>query len=110
MYYTGWSSSTGEADWGLRPLFASEAWAPKLNNMSYYKSDVVDNALAKALVTVDDGEKAALYKTAQEQIRKDLPRLPLVTEQNLSAHGKRLSGVFVMPDGNINSDAIAVAD
>jgi hypothetical protein len=66
MYYTGWSSSTGEADWGLRPLFASEAWAPKLNNMSFYKSDVVDAQLAKALVTVDDKEKAALYKTAQE--------------------------------------------
>ena len=110
MYYTGWSSSTGEADWGLRPLFASEAWIPKLNNMSYYKNDVVDAAIAKALVTVDDGEKAALYKTTQDQIRKDLPRLPLVTEQNLSAHVKRLSGVFVMPDGNINSDAVAVSD
>ena len=48
LYYTGWSSSTGEADWGLRPLFASESWAPKLNNMSFYKSEVVDNALAKA--------------------------------------------------------------
>jgi glutathione transport system substrate-binding protein len=110
MYYTGWSSSTGEADWGLRPLFASEAWIPKLNNMSYYKNDVVDASIAKALVTVDDAEKAKLYKTAQDQIRKDLPRLPLVTEQNLSAHVKRLSGVFVMPDGNINSDAVAVSD
>ncbi len=101
---------TGEADWGLRPLFASEAWASKLNNMSFYKSDVVDAALAKALITVDEKEKAALYKTAQEEIRKDLPRVPMVTEQNLSAHAKRLSGVFVMPDGNINIDAIAVSN
>ena len=108
MYYTGWSSSTGEADWALRPLFASEAFPPKLNNMSYYKNDIVDSSIAKALVTVDEKEKEALYKTAQEQIRKDLPRVPLVTEQNLSAHAKRLSGVFVMPDGNINSDEIAV--
>ena len=38
LYYTGWSSSTGEADWALRPLFATEAWAPKLNNMSFYLS------------------------------------------------------------------------
>ncbi|QHJ00211.1 glutathione ABC transporter substrate-binding protein GsiB [Xylophilus rhododendri] len=108
LYYTGWSSSTGEADWALRPLFASEAWAPKLNNMSYYKNDIVDASIAKALVTVDEKEKEALYKTAQEQIRKDLPRVPLVTEQNLAAHAKRLSGVYVMPDGNINSDEIAV--
>jgi hypothetical protein len=27
--------------------------------------------------------------------------VPLVTEQNLSAHAKRLSGVYVMPDANI---------
>jgi len=108
MYYIGWSSSTGEADWALRPLFASEAWAPKLNNVSFYKNDEVDTAIAKALVTVDDNEKAALYKAAQEQIRKDLPRLPLVTELNVSAHAKRLSGVHVMPDGNINVDEISV--
>jgi glutathione transport system substrate-binding protein len=108
MYYIGWSSSTGEADWALRPLFASEAWAPKLNNVSFYKNDEVDAAIAKALVTVDDNEKAALYKAAQEQIRKDLPRLPLVTELNVSAHAKRLSGVHVMPDGNINVDEISV--
>jgi glutathione transport system substrate-binding protein len=108
MYYIGWSSSTGEADWALRPLFASEAWAPKLNNVSFYKNDAVDAAIAKALVTVDDNEKAALYKTAQEQILKDLPRLPLVTEMNVSAHAKRLSGVHVMPDGNINIDEISI--
>ncbi|XAH22595.1 glutathione ABC transporter substrate-binding protein GsiB [Xylophilus sp. GW821-FHT01B05] len=110
MYYTRWSSSTGEADWALRPLFASEAWAPKLNNMSFYKNDVVDSSIAKALVTVDDNERATLYKTAQEQIRKDLPRIPMVTDLNLSAHGKRLSGVYVMPDGNINADSISVSN
>jgi glutathione transport system substrate-binding protein len=61
-------------------------------------------------VTVDEKERTALYKTAQDEIRKDLPRVPMVTEQNLSAHAKRLSGVFVMPDGNINIDAISVAN
>ena len=108
LYYIGWSSSTGEADWALRPLFATEAWAPKLNNVSFYSSPVTDEAIAKALVTVDDAEKAALYKTVQEQLAKDLPRIPLVTELNLSAHAKRLSGVYVMPDANINIDEIAV--
>lgn len=108
LYYTRWSSSTGEADWALRPLFATEAWSPKLNNMSFYSSPVVDEAIAKALVSVDDAEKAALYKTAQEQLAKDLPRIPMVTDKNLSAHSKRISGVNVMPDGNINADEIAL--
>lgn len=108
LYYTRWSSSTGEADWALRPLFATEAWAPKLNNMSFYSNPVFDDAIAKALVSVDDTEKAALYKTAQEQLAKDLPRIPMVTDKNLSAHAKRISGVYVMPDGNINADEIAL--
>ena len=110
LYYIGWSSSTGEADWALRPLFASESWAPKLNNVSFYKNELVDKSIARALVTTDEGERAALYKKTQEQIFKDLPRVPLVTEMNLAATSKRLSGVHVMPDGNINMDAIAVND
>ncbi len=108
LYYTGWSSSTGEADWALRPLFSTEAWAPKLNNMSFYSNDVVDGGIAKALVSTDDNEQAALYKSVQEQLMKDLPRIPLVTEENLSAHSKRLSGVYVMPDANINIDEITL--
>jgi len=108
LYYTGWSSSTGEADWALRPLFATEAQAPKLNNMSFYSNKVVDDAIAKALVTTDSTERANLYKTAQEQLMQDLPRIPLVTDEGLYAHAKRLSGVYAMPDGNINSGEIAL--
>lgn len=108
LFYIGWSSSTGEADWALRPLFSTEAWLPKLNNTSYYSSEVFDTAVAKALVSQDDGERAALYRTAQEQLAKDLPRIPLVTEQNLSAHRTRLSGVHVVPDGSINMVEISV--
>jgi glutathione transport system substrate-binding protein len=110
MFYAGWSSSTGEADWALRPLLATEAWPPKLNNTAYYSNPVVDEAIAKALKSTDDKEKAALYRSAQEQLMKDAPWAPLVTEQNLYASAKRLSGVYVMPDGNINSTEIAVSE
>ena len=30
-------------------------------------------------------------------------RIPLVTDEGLYAHAKRLSGVYAMPDGNINA-------
>jgi glutathione transport system substrate-binding protein len=53
MYYIGWSSSTGETDWALRPLLASESMPPKLLNTAYYKSPKVDSALADALKTTD---------------------------------------------------------
>lgn len=108
MYYAGWSASTGEADWALRPLLATEAWPPKLNNTAYYSSKIVDDAIAGALKSVDEAEKTKLYRTAQEQIMKDLPWAPLVTEQNMYVFNKRLSGVYAMPDGNIDMHEIAV--
>lgn len=110
MYYAGWSSSTGEADWALRPLLSTEAWPPKLNNTAYYSNEAVDGFIASALKSVKDEEKADLYRRAQEQIMKDAPWAPLVTEKNLYATAKRLSGVYVMPDGNIDAGEIAVSE
>ena len=98
LYYVGWSSSTGEADWAIRPLLASESWPPKLFNTAYYKNEKVDNDIKAALATTDKTEKAKFYKDAQETIWKDAPWAPLVTERTLSAHNKKLSGVYVMPD------------
>jgi glutathione transport system substrate-binding protein len=108
MFYAGWSASTGEADWALRPLLATEAWPPKLNNTAYYSNPAVDGFIAKALLSVDEQEKTSLYRQAQEQIMKDLPWAPLVTEQILYATSKRTTGIYAMPDGNINFSEIAV--
>ena len=102
MYYTGWSSSTGEADWAIRPLLGSESWPPKLFNTAYYKSQRVDSDLKAALATTDKTEKAKFYKDAQETVYQDTPWVPLVTEKLLSAKSKKLSGVYTMPDGSFN--------
>ena len=106
MYYVGWSSSTGETDWALRPLLASESFPPKMFNMAYYKNDAVDASIAKALNTTDRAEKAKLYKAAQKQIWEDAPWAFLVTEKILYARAKNLSGIYVMPDGSFNYDNI----
>ncbi len=65
LYYVGWSSSTGEADWALRPLLYSESWPPKLFNTAYYKSERVDGDIKNALLTTDKTEKAKRNKDAQ---------------------------------------------
>ena len=108
LYYAGWSSSTGDADWALRPLFATEAWPPKLWNVAYYSNKVVDDAIASALKTTDPKEMTALYKTAQDQIMTDLPWAVLAVDKVIFATSKRLSGVWVQPDGNIYSETISV--
>jgi glutathione transport system substrate-binding protein len=102
LYYVGWSSSTGEADWAIRPLLASSSFPPSLFNTAYYKSDKVDGDIKAALATTDKTQKAKFYRDAQEQIWKDAPWAPLVVEKLLSAHNKKLTGVYTMPDASFN--------
>jgi glutathione transport system substrate-binding protein len=108
MYYIGWSSSTGEADWGITPLLASSSIPPKLVNTAYYKNDTVDSDLTKALETTDRTQKAALYGDAQKRIWADAPWLFLVKEKVVYARSKRLAGAYVAPDGSFNFDEIAL--
>lgn len=108
LLYVGWSSSTGEADWALRPLLASESFPPKQFNTAYYKNDKVDHAIAQALAVTDRAQKAALYQEAQTEIWKDAPWAFLVTEKLLSAHSKTLKGVYVMPDKSFSFADIEV--
>jgi glutathione transport system substrate-binding protein len=100
--YTGaWSSSTGDADWGLRPLFWTQAGPPKLYNVGYYSNKDVDADLEAALATAEPKKRAALYADAQKRIWDDAPWIFLGVDRNLSAQSKKLSGLYMIPDGGL---------
>lgn len=101
MLYTGWSSSTGEADWGIRPLLATAEHPPRGYNTAYYSNKAVDNGLMQALATTDKAAKAKIYDQIQKQIWNDAPWIFLVTEKNVYAHVKNFKDFYVMPDGNL---------
>ncbi|WP_193554762.1 glutathione ABC transporter substrate-binding protein GsiB [Pectobacterium versatile] len=98
LFYTGWSASTGEADWALSPLFATASWPPAQFNTAFYSNPQVDADLATALKTTDRTEKQTLYKDAQDKIWADAPWIFLATERLVSANSKKLTGFYVMPD------------
>ncbi|MEQ9848029.1 glutathione ABC transporter substrate-binding protein GsiB [Pectobacterium brasiliense] len=98
LFYTGWSASTGEADWALSPLFATASWPPAQFNTAFYSNPQVDADLANALKTTDRTEKQKLYKDAQDKIWTDAPWIFLATERLVSANSKKLTGFYVMPD------------
>jgi len=100
MYYTGWSTSTGEADWALRPLLHGANCPPRQYNMAYYDNAKVNDGIIKAMVVTDRNEKARIYKEVQEEIWKDAPWVFLVTEKLLYATNKKLTGMYVMPDAS----------
>lgn len=104
MFYTGWSASTGEANWALTPLFATQSWPPSQFNTAFYSNAQVDKDLTEALITTDGEKKAAYYKDAQDRIWHDQPWVPLVVEKLISANSRNLSGFYVMPDTSFNFD------
>jgi len=104
MFYTGWSASTGEADWALSPLFASWNWPPTQFNTAFYRNEQVDKDFADALKTTHPQEKERLYKQAQDIIWHDAPWVPLVVEKLVSAHNKKLTGFYIMPDTGFSFD------
>ncbi|WJV62675.1 glutathione ABC transporter substrate-binding protein [Pectobacteriaceae bacterium CE70] len=104
MYYGGWSPSTGDADWALRPLFATESWVPKAYNVSYYSNPAVDKDIMAGLATADNSKRAAAYADAQKLIWKDAPMVFLGVPDNLVGKVKNLSGVYMLADGSLVFD------
>lgn len=98
MFYTGWTASTGEANWALTPLFATKSWPPVNFNTAFYSNSKVDKELADALATTDTTKKHSFYKDAQDTLWHDRPWIPLVVEKLVSANNKRLVNFNVMPD------------
>ena len=56
MHYGGWSSSTGDADWGMRPMLYTKSFPPVLSNLAWYSNPATDAAIEEGLATVDPDE------------------------------------------------------
>ena len=87
LYYTGWSNSASEPDWGLRPIFDSRKCPPVLQNTAYYSNPEVDRLLDEALAETDEAKRSTLYDTLQRTIWSDVPAVFLVYEN--AASGRR---------------------
>ncbi len=101
MYLGQWSSSTGDADWALRPLFATASFPPHLYNVGYYSNPAVDKAIDGALQTADPQKRAAFYADAQARIWRDAPWVFLVVPDNLNGQAKNLRDADLLPDGGL---------
>ena len=104
MYQTGWSTSTGDADWGIRPFLWGKGFPPVLNNFAYYKSQIVDDAIEAGLSTIDPVKRGAAYAIAQAQAWKDAPLIFLGQSHNLAAYSINLKGASIRGDAQFNLD------
>lgn len=98
MYYGGWSSSTGDADWGIRPLLLGENTPPSMFNVAYYANDDLDAAINGAIGTADPDERAAYYETAQRLAWEGAPWIFLGVTDLIAAQTSDVTGVHMLPD------------
>ena len=102
LYYVGWSTSTGEADWALRPLLYGESWPPQpLQHRVLQERQGRRRHQERAADDRHGGEGEALQGRAGD----DLERRAVGAAGHralLSANNKKLSGVYVIPDASFN--------
>lgn len=102
MYVISWSPSTGDADWGIRPLMAIESEPPASYNICYYENEEVDQLLKDALSTADDSKRAEAYAKAQDIIWEESPLVCLANDNNTWASSAKMVDAKVFPDNCLN--------
>jgi ABC-type transport system substrate-binding protein len=97
LYLLGWSTVTGDADYGLYTLFDSEEWPKKGMNVSFFKSEKVDQLLNAARGTGNSGERKKLYKQAMTVIEEEAPWIFLYSEIQVTGVRANVKNIVVHP-------------
>lgn len=100
MWYVGWSSTVGDTDNAINPLFSSDSFPSNGSNTAYYEDDHVDSLIEEALHAKDDDEAADKYGELQEIIMEDAPWLFLGVDEEPTAMKEGLKGAWRSADGN----------
>jgi glutathione transport system substrate-binding protein len=109
LYYGGWSPSTGDADWGIRPLVGgTDAFPPKSYNTAYYNSDELNGYIKEALATADPEKRNAAYGKAQEVIWNDAPWAFLSVDDTIAGKKNYLEGIYLLPDGSLSVENLEI--
>ena len=96
LFLIGWAPSTGDADWGLRPLFYSKMWTPHGANLWFYKNSEVDKLLEEQMTLLGQARLNALCK-AQKIIWDDAPTIFMVVMYDTLGMKSNVKGVVYLP-------------
>ena len=99
MDYAGWSPSTGDADWGVRPLLTKENWPPSNYTIGFYTHARLEELVKAALQTSDGAKRKAAYAEAQRIIMDDCPWIFLWVNYLLGGTRANVGGISIQPDG-----------
>lgn len=101
MGMLGWGTVTGDADYGLFPLFHTSEHVPTGSNRAFYSNALVDDLLDQARSTADNSLREQLYADIQEILWNDAAWLFLHSETQLVAVRDNVEGLVIHPTERI---------
>ncbi|QAA21661.1 glutathione ABC transporter substrate-binding protein [Sporolactobacillus terrae] len=110
LYYGGWSPSTGDADWAIRPLLGGSSLPPASYNTAYYKDTKADALINQGLQSADSTIRGKAYAALQKKIWNDAPWVYLATQKNVVGVKSYLKNMYVLPDGTMNLNNGEIVD
>lgn len=99
MFILGWVSVTGDADYGLYPLFHSSQHGGA-GNRSFYTNKEVDKLLEKGKKSTDEDERLEVYYKAQDIIVDEAPQLFLYFQTQNAGIQNNVKGFKLHPAGH----------
>jgi ABC-type transport system substrate-binding protein len=93
LFLLGWAPSTGDADWGLRPLFGTDM----ANNNTLYSNPKLDQMMAAAAAESDRAKRKAMYADIQKLIMDEAPWIFLHVMYQTVGIRKGVTNVLVSP-------------
>ncbi len=108
--FGGWSASTGDADWGTRPLISTEAFPPTMSNYGFFSDAKVDGYIAAGLVSASPEVRRKAYADLQDYVWDKVPWGYLMVDTLIAAKSKKLKGIYPMPDGAFNVEKAELAE
>ena len=109
MYILGWVTVTGDADYGLYPLFHSSQHG-SAGNRSFYTNPAVDELLETGRKSTDEAERLEVYKEVQQIIVEEAPQVFLYFDDQTTGTQNDIAGFVQNPAGHHMLDTVTKAN
>ncbi len=106
IFDAGWSSSSGTADWALRPIYGTGGGS----NYSLYSNDEIDSLLKEGQLVQDPAQKEKIYHQIQTLAWQDAPVIFTTVDYRTIGKSRKLSGIEFLPDGSISVGDVALVN
>lgn len=91
MFILGWTTVTGDADYGIYNLIHTKAFGGA-GNRTFYSNPEIDRLLDEARGEIDPVARDKMYQTIQEVLYEDLPFIPFYYKLSNIGENKNVQG------------------